>query len=77
MVIPTGGVLTATPVVDSIANRLYIGVSNHNFIAVNRSDRKVDWNYFADGEIRNSAVVTNDRKLVFATKRYTLWLRFK
>ena len=72
-VLPTGGVLTATPVVDSIANRLYIGVSNHNFIAVNRSTGKVDWNYFADGEIRNSAVVTNDRKLVFATQKGTLY----
>jgi formylglycine-generating enzyme required for sulfatase activity/outer membrane protein assembly factor BamB len=71
--LPTGGVLTATPVVDSIANRLYIGVSNHNFIAVNRSTGKVDWNYFTDGEIRNSAVVTSDRKLIFATQKGTLY----
>jgi Uncharacterized protein related to plant photosystem II stability/assembly factor len=71
--LPTGGVLTATPVVDSIANRLYIGVSNHNFIAVNRSTGKVSWNYFADEQIRNSAVVTSDRKLVFATQKGTLY----
>ena len=71
--LPTGGVLTATPVVDSITNRLYIGVSNHNFIAVNRSTGKVDWNYFADEQIRNSAVVTNDRKLIFATQKGSLY----
>jgi Concanavalin A-like lectin/glucanases superfamily/Secretion system C-terminal sorting domain/PQQ-like domain/PKD domain len=71
--LPTGGVLTATPVVDSIANRLYIGVSNHNFIAVNRLTGKVDWNYFADAQINNSAVVTGDRKLVFATQKGTLY----
>jgi len=71
--LPTGGALTATPVVDSIANRLYIGVSNHNFIAVNRSTGKVDWNYFADDQIRSSAVVTSDRRLVFATQKGTLY----
>ena len=71
--LPTGGVLTATPVIDSIANRLYIGVSNHNFIAINRSTGKVDWNYFADGEIRNSGVVTSNRKLIFATQKGTLY----
>jgi 6-phosphogluconolactonase (cycloisomerase 2 family) len=71
--LPTGGVLTATPVIDSIANRLYIGVSNHNFIAVNRSTGKVDWNYFADEQISNSAVVTNDRKLIFATQKGSIY----
>jgi outer membrane protein assembly factor BamB len=71
--LPTGGVLTATPAIDSAANRLYIGVSNHNFIAVNRSTGSVAWNYFADDQIKNSAVITGDRKLVFATQKGTLY----
>jgi outer membrane protein assembly factor BamB len=71
--LPSGGVLTATPTIDSIANRVYIGVSNHNFIAVNRLTGTVAWNYFADAEIRNSAVVTKDRKLIFATQKGTLY----
>ena len=70
---PTGGVLTATAVIDSIANRLYIGVSNHNFIAVNRSTGSVAWNYFADDQIKQSAVVTADRKLVFVSNKGTLY----
>jgi outer membrane protein assembly factor BamB len=71
--LPTGGVLTATPTIDSITNRVYIGVSNHNFIAVNRLTGAVAWNYFADEQIRNSAVITSDRKLIFATQRGTLY----
>jgi outer membrane protein assembly factor BamB len=71
--LPTGGSLTATPVIDSIANRLYIGLSNKNFIAVNRTTGKVDWNYFADDQIKQSAVVTADRKLIFATQKGSLY----
>jgi outer membrane protein assembly factor BamB len=71
--LPTGGVLTATPTIDSAANRLYIGVSNHNFIAVNRLTGAVAWNYFADEQIWNSAVITSDRKLIFATQKGTLY----
>ncbi len=52
---------------------MYIGVSNHNFIAVNRSNGKVVWNYFADDQIRNSAVITGNRKFVFATQKGTLY----
>jgi outer membrane protein assembly factor BamB len=48
-------------------------VSNHNLIAVNRSTGSVAWNYFADAQIRNSAVITSDRKLVFATQKGTLY----
>jgi outer membrane protein assembly factor BamB len=71
--IATGGVMTATPVVDSIANRLYIGLSNKNFIAVNRTTGNVDWSYFADDQIKQSAVVTADRKLIFSTQKGTLY----
>jgi outer membrane protein assembly factor BamB len=71
--LPAGGTLTATPVVDSIANRLYIGVANKNFIAVNRTTGRVDWNYFADDQIKQSAVVTSDRRLVFVSNKGTLY----
>ena len=71
--IATGGVMTATPVVDSIENRLYIGLSNKNFIAVNRTTGNVDWSYFADDQIKQSAVVTADHKLIFATQKGTLY----
>jgi outer membrane protein assembly factor BamB len=71
--LPLGGVLSATPAVDSLANRLYIGVSNRNFAAVNRTTGSVSWNYFSDAPIRNSAVITHDRKLIFATNKGTLY----
>jgi outer membrane protein assembly factor BamB len=71
--LPLGGELSATPAVDSMANRLYIGVSNRNFVAVNRTTGLVSWSYFADSPIGNSAVITQDRKLIFATQKGTLY----
>ena len=71
--LPLGGKLTATPAVDSVANRLYIGVSNRNFVAVNRATGLVSWSYFTDAPIKNSAVITQDRKLIFATQKGTLY----
>jgi outer membrane protein assembly factor BamB len=71
--LPLGGVLTATAAVDSVANRLYIGVSNRNFVAVDRTVGHVVWSYFADAAVENSAVITPDRKLVFATEKGTLY----
>jgi len=68
-----GGALSSTPVVDSITNRLYIGVSNKNFIAVNRMTGSVSWNYFADAPIASSAAITPDRKLVFASVKGTVY----
>jgi outer membrane protein assembly factor BamB len=72
-VLAMGGVPSSTPAVDSITNRLYIGVSNKNFIAVNRSTGIVSWNYFADAPIASSAVITSDRKLVVATVKGTIY----
>jgi len=68
-----GGGLSATPVVDSISNQLYIGVSNKNFVAVNKSTGTVSWNYFADAPIATSAAITPDRKLIFATVKGTVY----
>jgi outer membrane protein assembly factor BamB len=68
-----GGVLSSTPVVDSTTNRLYIGVSNKNFVAINRLTGIVAWNYFADAPIAGSAAITPDRKLVFATVKGNIY----
>ena len=65
--LPLGGVMTSTPTIDTVTNQLYIGVSNKNFVAVNRLTGNVNWSYFADAPIVTSAVITLDRKLVFAT----------
>ncbi len=71
--LPLGGELTATAAIDSVANRLYIGVSNRNFVAVNRATGLVSWSYFTDAPIKNSAVITQDRKLIFATQNGILY----
>jgi len=71
--LPLGGAANSTPVIDSITNRLYIGVSNKNFVAINRSTGIVSWNYFADAPISSSAGITPDRKLVFATVKGTIY----
>jgi outer membrane protein assembly factor BamB len=40
---------------------------------VNRATGSVAWNYFADDQIKQSAVVTADRKLVFVSNKGTLY----
>jgi len=71
--LPLGGALIATPVVDTIENRIYIGVANRNFVAVNRLTGNVEWSFFSDAPIGNSAVITTDRKLVFTTNKGTVY----
>ena len=71
--LPLGGTMTATPAVDSITNWLYVGVSNKNFFAVNRTGGTVAWNYFVDAPIVGSAAITLDRKLVVATVKGTVY----
>lgn len=71
--VPLGGELSATPVIDSLLNRLYIGVSNSNFFAVNRTTGTVEWSLFADAPIKQSAVLTSDRKLIFTSTRGTIY----
>ncbi|MFH1213656.1 MAG: FG-GAP-like repeat-containing protein [Candidatus Neomarinimicrobiota bacterium] len=71
--LPLGGELTATPAVDSVANQLYIGVSNRNFVAVNQTTGLISWSYFSDAPIKNSAVISRDRKLIFVTQKGTIY----
>ena len=72
-VLALGGVLTSTPAIDSISNRLYLGVSNKNFVAVDARTGTVAWNFFADAPIVGSAVQTLDRKLAVATTSGTVY----
>ncbi|MFI5253746.1 MAG: PQQ-binding-like beta-propeller repeat protein [Bacteroidota bacterium] len=71
--IPLGGVLSATPTIDSANNRLYVGVQNRNFFAINRTTGLVAWNFFSNAPITNSAVITTDGILVFSTAKGTIY----
>jgi hypothetical protein len=72
-IIPLGGNSFVTPTVDSVQQRLYVGVSNKNFFAVNYKTGKVEWNIMSDAPISTSAVITGDRKLVFTSESGTLY----
>ncbi|HEY9167087.1 MAG TPA: PQQ-binding-like beta-propeller repeat protein [Candidatus Kryptonia bacterium] len=71
--LPLGGNTSATPTVDSTLQRIYIGVSNNNFLGVNRLTGAVLWNFFTGSPITNSAVISNDRKLFFPTTNGTVY----
>ena len=68
-----GGELWVTPTIDSSLNRIYVGVSNNNFKAVNRTTGKVIWSLFTDAPISSSAVITRDRKLIFTSEIGTVY----
>lgn len=71
--LPLGGKPSSTPTIDSVDNRLYVGVQNRNFFAINRSTGQVAWSYFANAPITSSAVITSDRKLIFATSKGSIY----
>jgi photosystem II stability/assembly factor-like uncharacterized protein len=71
--VPLGGELVITPTFDSLDNMLYLGVSNRNFVAVDKNSGQIRWSFFADSPIKSSAVITWDRKLVVASERGTVY----
>lgn len=71
--IPLGGLSQVTPTIDSVFNRIYVGVSNKNFFAVDYKTGKVAWNLICDAPINASAIITGDRKLVFVSQTGTLY----
>jgi len=71
--IPLGGLSQVTPTVDSMNNRIYVGVANKNFFAIDYKTGKVIWNFQCDAPINASAVITGDRKLVFVSQNGTLY----
>jgi len=71
--IPLGGNSFVTPTIDSLLTRIYLGVSNKNFFAIDYNTGKVAWNILSDAPINTSAVITGDRKLVFISQLGTLY----
>jgi outer membrane protein assembly factor BamB len=71
--IPLGGLSYVTPTIDSLFNRIYVGVSNKNFLAIDYKTGKVAWNIIGDAAINSSAVITGDRKLIFTSQSGTLY----
>ena len=71
--IPLGGLSYVTPTIDSLFNRLYVGVSNKNFFAIDYKTGKVVWNLIGDAPVNASAIITGDRKLVFTSQSGTLY----
>lgn len=71
--IPLGGLSYVTPTIDSLFNRIYVGVSNKNFLAIDYKTGKVAWNIIGDAAINSSAVITGDRKLIFTSQAGTLY----
>jgi hypothetical protein len=71
--IPLGGLSYVTPTIDSLFNRIYVGVSNKNFFAIDYKTGKVVWNLIGDAPVNASAVITGDRKLVFTSQAGTLY----
>jgi outer membrane protein assembly factor BamB len=71
--LPLGGILSSTPTIDSVGDRIFVGVQNRNLFCIDRATGHVVWNYFTDAPIDQSAVITVDRKLVFTTKKGTIY----
>lgn len=71
--LPLGASAVCTPTVDSVANMLYVGVTNNNFFAINKTSGTVAWSTFADAPVRTSAIISNERKLFFVSSRGTLY----
>jgi gliding motility-associated-like protein len=71
--IPLGGLSLVTPTVDSMYKRIYVGVSNKNFQAINYLTGAVVWSYLCDAPINVSAVITGNRRLVFVSESGRLY----
>ncbi len=71
--IPLGGLSLVTPTIDSQFDRIYLGVSNKNFFAIDSKTGKVAWNIISDAPINASAVITGDRKLIFTSDQGTIY----
>ena len=71
--IPLGGTVSTTPTVDSIQNRIFVGVENGNFAAINKSNGNLGWGTQLDAPIKSSAIISFDRKLVAVTAVGTVY----
>ena len=71
--IALGGNSYVTPTIDSVLQRIYLGVSNKNLFAIDYKTGKIIWNVITDNPINTSAVITGDRKLVITSQSGTLY----
>jgi len=71
--VPLGGLSYVTPTIDSLLSRIYLGVSNRNFLAYDYRTGKNIWSFQCDAPINSSAVITQDRKLIFTSEAGTLY----
>ena len=71
--ITLGGLTKVTPTIDSFLNRIYLGVTNNNFFALDYKTGKVVWSYLSDAPINTSAIISADRKLIFTSQFGTLY----
>ena len=61
-----GAISQVTPTFDSVLNRLYLGVSNRKFFAIDLDNQcKIKWDFTSDAPISAPAVVSAGRKLIF------------
>jgi hypothetical protein len=64
--IQLGGLSFVTPTIDSVLDRMYIGVSNKKFFALDLKNKgAIKWDFTSEAPIASSAVVTAGRKLIF------------
>jgi outer membrane protein assembly factor BamB len=64
--ISLGGLSFVTPTIDSVLDRIYLGVSNKKFFALDiNNNGKTKWDFTADAPISSPAVITAGRKLIF------------
>jgi photosystem II stability/assembly factor-like uncharacterized protein len=69
-----GAPASCTPTIDSTSGRLYLGVENSKFYAINRQVGNIAWYYDTiDSPVRNSAVISLNRKLVFSSVAGTIY----
>jgi photosystem II stability/assembly factor-like uncharacterized protein len=71
--IPLGSQASTTPTIDSLSNRLYVGVANGFFKAINKTNGFGAWSYFCNAPVKSSAVISYDRKLVVASAIGTVY----
>lgn len=62
-----GGDLQASPTIDTYRNLIYIGVSNYNIFAVDRTTGKVKWSYRSTSPITQPGVIIGKDYLLMIT----------
>ncbi len=70
---PLGGELKATPTIDVSRDLVYVGVSNSNFFAVNRSTGSVVWSSRLDSPISQPGVILEDKYLIVVSTGGTVY----